>query len=144
MTATHRSKGILAAILLLAIVAGCSKDGPLESIPVQTPVDTAYAYFQAFNNLDLELVQAHLSVDKQADSGFGGDWGFWYDTVPPRDFFGAVTCTAASQTETSAEVDCSFTAKEDWEGFATGVQRWRFDMSRRPPGPWLIHDWSRD
>lgn len=144
MTATLRSTGTLTAILMLALVAGCSKDGPLESIPVQPPVDTAHAYFQAFNDLDLELLQAHLTVNRQADPGFGGDWGFYYDTVPPRDFFGNVTCTAASQTATAAEVDCSFTAKEDWEGFTAGAQRWRLYMSCQPPGPWLIDDWGRD
>jgi len=135
---------MLGAIVLLAVVAGCSKGGPLESIPVQTPVDTANAYFQAFNNLDLELLQAHLSDGKQANPGFGGDWGLWYDTVPPRDFFGDVTCATALQTATSAQLECSFTAKADWEGFARGAQRWCLDMSRVPRGPWLIDDWSRD
>jgi hypothetical protein len=144
VTATPGSRGALTAILLLALVAGCSKDGPLPSIPVQQPVDTAYAYFQAFNDLDLPLLQAHLIVDKRGDSGFGGDWGFYYDTVPPKDFFGDVACAAASQTTAEAEVDCSFTAKEDWEGFTAGAQRWRLHMSCLPPGPWLVNDWARD
>jgi hypothetical protein len=139
-----RSRAVLSAILLLVLVAGCSKGGSLESARVQPPVDTAYAYFAAFNNLDLELLQAHLSADRQADPGFGGDWGFWNDTVPPRGFFGDVICAGASQTATEAEVDCSFTAKEDWEGFRSGAQRWRLHMSSLPPGPWLIDDWRRD
>ena len=144
VTATRRTKGTLTAILLVALIAGCGKEGPLPSIQVQPPADTAQAYFQAFNDLNLPLLQAHLIVDKRADPGFGGDWGFYYDTVPPKDFFGDVTCAAASQMATGAEVDCSFTAKETWEGFSAGPQRWRLHMSCLPPGPWLIDDWCRD
>jgi hypothetical protein len=140
---THRRLIVALTAILAVVVAGCDK-GTFPSIAVQPPADTAYSYFQAFNDLNLPLLQAHLTDDQRAEPGFGGDWAPDYFDVPPKGYFQDVVCTSGTQTPTEAQVDCSFSAKQDWETFKAGPQKWRLYMKRQAPAPWLIYEFRQE
>lgn len=132
MTTRLGVRAILTVVPLLVFAAGCG-GGAAPSIGTKSPLDTAYAYFQAFNEVNLTLVNAYKMPEGRTQ-----DWGM--DGAPPPGFFGNVSCTQVSQTATDAEVGCSVTVEEGWNGFTAGPQGWGLDMKRQGAGPWLIYD----
>jgi hypothetical protein len=118
-------------------VAGCGT-GPAPTVAVQSPVDTAIASFQALNNGDMALADAHWEPDRL---------GAGSEDPPPHGDFQNLECRSASgaygeplDTATTASVACTFTIREVWDGFSPGFYGWGVYMRRQPPGPWLIYD----
>jgi hypothetical protein len=144
-------RAVVVALLAVAIVAGSSiwflsdtrhieceyfhdTGACLGLVAVQSPVDTAYAWFRAIDDGDGPLVMAQFASDAPGRSGWDG---------PPSDIFQQVRCQLNSETATAATVACSFTVREDWSGFPAGNFSMGVEMVRQPPGPWLIYDYGQ-
>jgi hypothetical protein len=125
-----------ALTLLLGLgISGCGS-APAATVAVESPVDTAYAYFQAIKDDNVQLIVAHLTPD----SGERAAWADPIDGPPPRDEVQDVECKLNSETATDAVVGCSFNVREGWSGFSAGPYGWGLEMRRQSPGPWLIYD----
>jgi hypothetical protein len=123
----------LTALLVLAVaVGGCSSPPtPVPTIPIQSPVDTSYAWFQALNDDNLPVALAHLTPAAAA-----GGWSDFGQVT-----FSHVSCQLSTSTATSAEVHCSFVTHNPPVELEN-VDFWNIDMQREGDGPWLISDWG--
>jgi hypothetical protein len=122
------------SVALAFALNGCAAtptDAPSLSIAVQSPVDTAYAWFAAINEHNLPLALAHFAP---ADTG-AMEWTD-FDSFS----FSDVSCSLVSQTSTTADVGCRFTEHApSYENIDAG---WGISLERQPPGPWLINNYG--
>jgi hypothetical protein len=122
------------ALLTLGIaLTGCANQ-PLPSIPVQSPVDTAYSWFKAINDHDQSLVLAHIATGERNE--------------PNLDMsgltFSDVECHLESESSATAQVHCTFSVQyppnsDPGEGVGTD---WVIQVECQPPGPWLIENYG--
>ena len=128
----------LCALLVFAVaMAACASgppaiSGPLPTIEVQPPVDTAYAWFAAINDNDYPLALAHFVP---ADRSYM-EWSSFGSVS-----FSDVTCNLISQASNAATVGCFFTVQNPPPDMQDDTG-WSIDMERHTPGPWLIVDYG--
>jgi hypothetical protein len=118
--------GLIAA----AALAACGQ----ATTTAQPPVDSVTDWFAAINSDNVPAVQAHFADANWAEA--------WKDPAPP-DLFQDLRCTAQTQTETTAIIDCTFHVREGWGGMEAGDSWWSVELKRQPPGPWLITNYGQ-
>lgn len=107
---------------------------PTPTVDIQPAVDTAIAFIQA---TDPALVNSYMVPSKR-------NTGNVDEEPPPPHEIQNVQCIPASVPLLAPDqvvVSCSFTFREDWDGFLAGSgYREYVWLSPQPGGVWLVYD----